>query len=141
MALVNAAPSGGRLNAPDYYNLGLQVCVFFCLGFQYTIDRFGQSYFSANGGFGLGVGVGVTPGFIDNADPQYHTRNYVADFIDGTGSATSAGVGFVSVTRNPRQSQRGLVARLGVGAGSERRARGPQLQGGWQRDLGLHLAH
>ncbi|HET9898142.1 MAG TPA: RHS repeat-associated core domain-containing protein [Streptosporangiaceae bacterium] len=90
-------PHGGRLNPPDYYTFGAQLCLGLCIGISWTVSRYGEGFFSASVGYGLSAGAGMQPGFIRNADPRYHTRNYVNSYIQGKASNTSVGFGYASL--------------------------------------------
>jgi hypothetical protein len=78
---------------PDYYTIGLTLCLILCGSVSFTITRYGQGFASAGGGFGVGGGVTVAPGFIDNRNPKYHTPSYVNSFIAQNSATASAGAG------------------------------------------------
>jgi hypothetical protein len=95
----HVTPGGGaKLNPPDYYTLGGQVCLILCVGLSMTIDRYGRGYLTPSLGTGVGGSVGFQPGFIDNASPKYHTKDAVAGFIKGLSGSLGAGFGPASVT-------------------------------------------
>jgi RHS repeat-associated protein len=96
-AIASEAQSGDR--APDYYTGGAQVCLILCLGVSATVSKGGTGFLSVSGGYGLGASIGVQPGYIENANPQDHTNNYVNKFIGGWSAATSAGIGVASDTQ------------------------------------------
>jgi RHS repeat-associated protein len=112
-----SCPRGGQ-DLPDYFTLGVSFCLFLCVGASVTLDVYGRAYVSLSGGKGLGVGIGVTPGYILNSDPQYHTAKYVQNFITGPSSSTSGGVGYVSGTLNhglPGYAKQDFALEPGVG--------------------------
>jgi RHS repeat-associated protein len=86
---------------PDYWTLGAHLCFIECLGVSFTMDRFGRTYFGDSWGFGLGAGIGITPGFITSYKSQYHTPGYVENFIRGPAyTPLNAGVLFAGAAAN-----------------------------------------
>lgn len=97
-AVVGSYCPVGQMNAPDYYTLQVQLCVIVCVGLSYSVDRYGQRYFSMSGGFGIGANVGLSPGFISSSKPQFHTPDYVYNYMTGGSEMTGGGVGPVGIT-------------------------------------------
>jgi RHS repeat-associated protein len=121
----------GVINPPDYGTYSLVGCVILCLGAQFTVDRYGRGYFGVATGWGLGVTGGISPGFILNSEPMYHSPRYVHNFIHGPFRVTNTGSGFFStsvVHGNPGNASQDYADEPSVGTGPE----------GWNFDVGFY---